>query len=149
MRTILILEVFMAQKGYNTAAREAVIGFFRSNPDRQFAAEEVFDALSSAAEDKKPGKSTVYRLVSRLCEEGKLRRYRDGHGSNSLFQYVRSEGGCEKHFHLKCTDCGRVYHLECEKSEELLCHVLSEHGFKINSGLSMLYGRCEKCGEKG
>ena len=27
----------------------------------------------------------------------------------------------------------------------LLGHVLNEHGFRINSGISMLYGECEKC----
>ena len=135
----------MALVRYNTAAREAIIGFFRTNPDRQFTTEQVFENIVELSGGKTPGKSTVYRLISRLYEEGALRRFRDGSDSNYLYQCARGDGGCEHHFHMKCTECGRVYHLECEKSDDLLCHVLFEHGFKINSGISMLYGECENC----
>lgn len=128
---------------YNTAAREAVIAFFCSNADRQFTADEVYVGISSIL-SKIPGKSTVYRLLSKLNEDGFLRRYRDGSDSVTRYQLIR-DGGCESHLHMKCTKCGRVYHLECEGSEMLLGHVLNEHGFRINSGISMLYGECEKC----
>lgn len=128
---------------YNTAAREAIIAFFCSNPDRQFTADSVFEQISAIL-SKAPGKSTVYRLLSKLSEEGVLRRCRDGADPVILYQLIR-DGECEKHLHMKCTECGRVYHLECERSENLLGHVLDEHGFRINSGISMLYGECKKC----
>lgn len=134
----------MAQGRYNTAAREAVLAFFRATPDRQFTTEQVFEGLSKANEQKIPGKSTVYRLLSRLSDEGLLRRFRDSGDANCLYQYSGTKG-CEHHFHMKCTECGKVYHLECERSDDLLFHVLSEHGFKVNCGLSMLYGQCDKC----
>ncbi|MBQ8207617.1 MAG: transcriptional repressor [Clostridia bacterium] len=133
----------MANGRYNTAAREAIIAFFCANPDRQFTADMVFDELSRLL-NKTPGKSTVYRLLSILSEERVLRKYRDGADSGMLYQLVRG-GGCEHHLHMKCTECGRVYHLECERSNDLLGHLLDEHGFRINSSISMLYGECEKC----
>lgn len=133
----------MANGRYNTAAREAIVAFFCSNPDRQFTAEAVFDEISVLL-SKAPGKSTVYRLLSRLNEEGLLRRYRDGDDAVIRYQLIRG-GGCDHHLHMKCTECGRIYHLECERSHDLLGHLLEEHGFRINSGISMLYGECEKC----
>lgn len=133
----------MANGRYNTAAREAIVAFFCSNPDRQFTADAVFDAISVLL-CKAPGKSTVYRLLSKLCEEGLLRRFRDGDESVIRYQLIRGDG-CEHHLHMKCTECGVVYHLECERSHDLLGHLLDEHGFRINSGISMLYGECEKC----
>lgn len=147
MRTVLILEVLMQALKYNTAAREAIVAFFSENPDRQYTTEQVFENITNAECPKAPGKSTVYRLISKLWQEGYLRRFRDGNDSNYLYQYACG-GGCEEHLHMKCTVCGKVYHLECEKSEDLMGHVLCEHGFKINGGISMLYGQCSDCSIK-
>lgn len=133
----------MANGRYNTAAREAILAFFASNPDRQFTADGVFDEISPLL-SKAPGKSTVYRLLSNLTSDGVLRKYRDGTDSFTLYQLVR-KGGCEHHLHMKCTSCGMIYHLECDRSHEMLSHVLDHHGFKIDSGISMLYGQCESC----
>ncbi|MEE0969301.1 MAG: transcriptional repressor [Clostridia bacterium] len=137
----------MSQGKYNTAGREAILEFFRSNPDRQFSADQVFAELSEMCGEKVPGKSTVYRLLSKLSEEGTILPYRDGGSANCLYQFASKEGGCGSHFHMKCTNCGKIYHLRCRRSEELLCHVLSEHGFKVNLGKSMLYGVCDSCGD--
>ncbi len=135
----------MTKGRYNTAAREAIIEFFSENPDRQFTADEVFEGLTAKCAPKAPGKSTVYRLLSQLLEEGMLRRFRDGADSNYLYQHSSKNQKCDFHFHMKCTECGKIYHLECEKSDDLLYHVLSEHGFAVNCSKSMLYGQCQKC----
>ncbi len=133
----------MANGRYNTAAREAIVAFFTSNPDRLFTADGVFDKISSLL-SKAPGKSTVYRLLSNLTSDGVLRKYRDGTDSFTLYQLV-GKGDCEHHLHMKCTSCGIIYHLECDRSHEMLAHVLDIHGFKIDSGSSMLCGQCENC----
>ncbi len=132
---------------YKTAGREAVISFFRSNPDKQFSAEEIFTELAPVDCDgeKAPGKSSVYRILSRLCDEGIIRRYRDNGKSNCLYQLSKTDDSCDCHFHLKCTECGRVFHLECPHSDDLLSHVRSDHGFKVDPGRSMLYGVCRRC----
>ena len=135
----------MANGRYNTAAREAIVAFFASNPDRQFTADGVFDEISTLLA-KAPGKSTVYRLLSNLVGDGVLRKYRDGTDSFTLYQLVR-KGGCEHHLHMKCTSCGNIYHLECDRSHEMMSHIFKHHGFKIDSGISMLYGQCENCGK--
>lgn len=136
----------MPNVSYNTAAKEAIIAFFSSNPDRQFSADCIFRELS-ALMSKTPGKSTVYRLLSRLSDEGFLQKYRDGNAGSVLFSLVR-RGDCSSHLHMKCTICGRVFHLECPQTCELLSHLQENHGFHINSDISLLYGQCSDCGRK-
>ncbi len=133
----------LANGTYNTAAREAISAFFASNPDRQFTADQIFEETCRIL-SKKPGKSTVYRLLSRLCEEKFLRKCRDTSNSLILYQMAR-ERSCEEHLHLKCTSCGKVYHLDCGEGCSLVGHLLQEHGFRINSDISMLYGECGIC----
>ena len=138
----------MGQTQYHTCAKDTVAELFRGSPDRQFTTEQVIEGLKKILpEDKLPGKSTVYRIVARLCSDGVLARFKDDE-AGFLYQYMGKDCDCDSHFHLKCTECGRVYHLECGHSEELLCHVLESHGFRIDSGKSMLYGECSSCAEK-
>lgn len=67
-------------KKYDTGARRALTEFMKDNAGRQFTADEIAEQLSAAA-----GKSTVYRLLSRLCDEGELRRLpRDGRSRHGL-----------------------------------------------------------------
>ena len=96
-------------------------------------------------------RSTVYRQLARLCAEGVLKRFEEtdpvtGAGVH-VYQASVEAGGtdCGHHFHLKCTACGRVIHLGCAMSEQLLDHIERAHGFSVNCGNSILYGLCRAC----
>ena len=135
----------MGVSGYNTVAKEAVLAFFRENPDRQFTCEQIFFGINEKESEGLCGKSTVYRLIGKLCKDGVIKKFYGENESTARYQYASSDMGCEHHLHMKCTKCGTVYHLECEKSSFLMEHVSKEHGFKINSRSSLLYGECKSC----
>ena len=128
---------------YKTAGRQRLLEFLESRPDRQLTAEEICREM-----DRQDGetsrKSTVYRHLSELCDEGLARKYRSDNQSAYVYQYV-GRGDCCRHFHLKCVACGELIHLECTVSEELLAHISSHHGFEVDSGRSILYGLCKAC----
>lgn len=130
--------------GYNTSAKNMISEFFASNPDMQFSTEQVMEHISSA-DGRAPGKSTVYRIIASMCERGELARSRDNASAEYLYRYIGKKCNCDRHLHMKCTECGRIYHLECEKSLELISHIMAEHGFSVSSGSSVLYGRCVDC----
>ena len=145
---------------YRTAARRQLVELFSARPDRHFTAEQVCALLCDTEEriargDRSRrgefiGKSTVYRQLSRLCAEGRLRRFEDVAPDGSavhVYQYLPSEG-CEAHFHLKCLRCGRVSHLECGQTDVLLAHIRAAHGFSVDCGSSIMYGLCDRCGGK-
>ena len=133
-------------KTYKTPGRQRLLRFLQSSPDRQFCVEELTLELDHLQEEtgQKQSKSTLYRHLSELCAEGTVRKYRSDTQSAYVYQYV-GQGDCRHHFHLKCEACGRLIHLECAVSEELLSHISSHHQFCVDSGRSILYGLCEAC----
>lgn len=141
---------------YQTKAKMNVLCVFKSHPNRQFTIEQVIEAICSKKDDVKgnkngekiPGISTIYRITSNLCKEGLLKRFRSENNNNYLYQYIDDSRGCSEHLHLKCTECEKIYHLECSMSEKLLMHILDEHGFSIDSGRCMLLGKCIDCADK-
>lgn len=135
------------EKGtYQTAGRRRLMDFFIRNPDKQFSAEDIAAGVNADVTGEKPlGQSTVYRQVTRLCEEGILRRFRPENEDRTLYQYVGGSLDCSHHFHLKCIRCGKLFHLDCHMSDELIAHIQVEHGFAVDSGRSILYGFCREC----
>lgn len=130
---------------YNTTGRRKLIAFMESHTDRQYTVEELYGAMT--ADGSRVGKSSLYRLLEGLCDEGILRKFRENEQSASTFQYIGTDADCGQHLHLKCAVCGRLIHLECAMSRELVAHILHEHGFRIDSKKSVLWGVCEECGK--
>lgn len=125
---------------YNTKQKTILINFLKNNTNRQFSINEI----AKGVENSGIGKSTVYRQMSNLLEEGIVRRYR-GQGKTVVYQYADKDMGCHKHFHLKCSDCGKIIHLDCHHIMNLMGHITEEHGFSIDMANTVLYGRCNGC----
>lgn len=132
-------------KHYQTAGRAQLTAYLAAHAaQRPQSAKEICAGL--AAEGGAPGNSSVYRLITVLCEEGELRHTKDPEGV-AVYQYV-GEGGavCRSHFHLQCTACGRVTHLTCGCGAEIARMLATEHGFAVDSGKTVFYGLCAACG---
>ncbi len=140
----------MEEKHYKTAGRTALIEYMKTTAEKapQDAA-EIFLALPADAEGKKPGRSSVYRLLSELAEEGVVRQYRKEPQSEGFVYQYAGEEHCEEHFHLQCVSCGKIEHLHCECGEELRTHLIESHGFVVDSGKTVLYGLCSVCAGRG
>ena len=52
-------------------------------------------------------------------------------GEKAVFQYVDEGRHCREHLHLKCVQCGRIYHLDCHFMDEVRAHLMAEHGFTL------------------
>lgn len=127
---------------YKTKQRALVEGVLRENAGRHLTAEEVVDILALGGSPV--GRTTVYRCLERLIEEGSVQKYAAAAGESACYQYL-ADDGCHEHFHLKCTGCGRLIHIECKHIGELSRHIASEHGFKVDKLKTVLYGLCEEC----
>ena len=134
----------MEKTTYHTVGRERLLTYFAEHPGQRMTVEELTRALT--AENVAVGRSTVYRLVGKLCREGKVNRLRDSERGCYIYAYAEDAHGCDgHHFHLKCVDCGRLFHLECRHSEMLCAHIAGTHHFRVDSGRTLLYGQCENC----
>lgn len=121
---------------YNTQQKTALLCFLRKNADRQLTIDEIIDGMGETA----PGKSTAYRQIKKLCDDGIVHRFsRDGE-SSAVYQ-LAGAACCSEHLHIKCVDCGRLMHLD-DAAQELLSKTT---GFVIDDLHSMLYGHCAEC----
>ncbi len=133
------------KKTYKTAGKQKLLAFFEENPDRQFTAEELYAAVSM---DVNVGKSSVYRHLALLCESETVKKFHSDARGGNVYQYVGDACDCRRHFHEKCTGCGRVVHLDCHATAEFAEHLLGEHGFLVDCGQTILYGLCADCRRK-
>ncbi|MBE6644641.1 MAG: hypothetical protein E7612_04585 [Ruminococcaceae bacterium] len=124
---------------YNTEKRTKLLNFLKQNGVKAFTAEEICRAIL----DGESGKSTVYRLISRLVDDGCVRRISDAKTRRVTYQYI-GIGSCREHLHLKCKDCGILIHLDGVTSHILEKRILKSEGFTLDVG-ALIYGRCEAC----
>ncbi len=125
---------------YNTEQRALLLSFLTENPDKTFSAKEIAQALAG----KNISKSSVYRNLSELEAEKKIKRVSKA-GTNEAFYQFYDNNSCRQHIHLSCTKCGKIFHLESEQTEKLVNEVESLDGFEINRGETTLYGTCKDC----
>ena len=123
---------------YQTHQRKALIDFFEQG-GRDYTVDELTDGLGKDA----PGRSTVYRLLKSLEEEGILRRI-PREGSTKAAYQLSGPDCCAEHLHIKCTDCGLLLHLDHAAQEALS----RQTGFVIDDSRSMLYGKCARCARR-
>lgn len=131
----------MAEK-YRTRQREKIVKYLEENAGSHLTTEQIANALPDV------GRSTVYRALERLEQEGIVRRFVGAAGRSACFQYVGAASPCREHFHLKCTECGKLIHLDCETLAECQAHILREHGFATDLARTLIYGRCLECSRK-
>ncbi len=124
---------------YNTEKRAEILEFFSNGGGQAYSAEDICSAILTDGR----GKSTVYRLLSKLVDQGILLRISDGKTRHITYQCVHT-GTCSEHLHLKCKGCGRLIHLDEETSHSLGVSIFKTKGFKIDEG-ALLYGRCQRC----
>lgn len=131
-------------KIYDTEQRRTLLKIFEENPDRQFSARELCELCVNERPDLKINTSTVYRLLSRLVEEGKTERSASPDGRQLLYRYTCA-CECIEHIHLKCTRCGQIRHIEDEDAEKSLVEAMKKCHFNLDEKKSLIVGVCENC----
>ena len=124
---------------YNTHQRKALIDFLQSNSSKAFTIEEIINGLDNG----EISQSTAYRLMTKLVEDGLVHRSVKGNSRSFVYQYI-SDHKCEGHLHMKCTDCGKVYHLDSSITEQIQNNIKSNTSFEIDNH-SVLLGKCKLC----
>ena len=132
----------MADTSYRTKQRQAILEYMMANSDAHMTVDAVFDALRQSGASV--GKTTVYRHMEKLVAAGVVRKYHIEGGTCACYQYQSGEQ-CSEHFHLKCLQCGKLIHLDCEFMHGIDTHILKHHGFRINNTRTVLYGICSGC----
>lgn len=128
---------------YNTKQRAIILSFLKENKTSHLTADEITSALLNGG--FRVGKTTVYRYLDKLVENGQARKFLPPDGKSSCYQYVEDKEICAEHFHFKCDGCGKLFHTECDMLSNINKHINAEHNFFIDSSKTVFYGSCEKC----
>lgn len=129
---------------YTTKHRLKIKDFFKSQGRDSFTAGQIHQALTE--EGYVIGTATLYRQLASLTREGFIASLQDG--AVEKYYYLGWQEDCHNHYHLKCLDCGRLFHLDCSYLQNLESHMKEDHGFIISREESTLYGRCINCSGK-
>ena len=130
-------------KTYQTKQKKILLSFLERNSGNPLTIEEI--AAGLAGEDA-PGKSTVYRLMNQLVEEGMVRRFSQGSNRHFVYQLLNCHG-CEDHMHCRCVSCGKLFHMDSKTSSSMQ-KMLASTGFSLDAGKTTLLGTCNGCGAK-
>ena len=91
--------------------------------------------------DKQMNKTTVYRVLERLKEDGQLHSFigKDGVRWYAKCHQCSSEYHQDLHPHFQCKDCGKTACLSFEIT------IPNIPNYKIDSADILLVGQCEHC----
>jgi len=126
--------------GYNTEQQKQLWACLARNTDTPLTVEELLDRIR-IENGQALGKSTVFRLMTKWVEEGRVLRTVSGRGRRFVYQLAGC-GNLPPHLHLKCVDCGKLIHLDSAESEALLGRIRQKSGFQIDEESTVLLGRC-------
>lgn len=131
------------KRDYQTKSGDAVRRLLEEHKSSHLTAEEAHRLLTEGGVSI--GLTTVYRRLEKLVSEGTARKI-SGDRQGSCYQLAG--GDCQNHYHMICSLCGRMQHLDCEKTESLFSHIAETHGFTIDPSRTVLYGFCAACGRE-
>lgn len=126
---------------YQTAQKKLLLDFLREHSRQAFTIEELAAALEGR--EHAPGKSTLYRLMPLLVQEGRVKRFVRGTSRQFLYQMMGES--CRTHLHLKCSICGQMVHMGHEESLDLVRMIDKKYHFSVSEGDTVLFGLCENC----
>ena len=125
---------------YKTKQKEILLEYLRATGDTPQSIEAVIAGLQ--ARGCPLGQSTVYRLIKKMCDDGTLKCFSEG--KKFLYQLVGSDD-CHHHLHLKCTQCGKLLHMDHAQSERLIGDIFGANGFAVSEEDTTLFGTCGAC----
>ncbi|NMP38396.1 MAG: transcriptional repressor [Clostridiales bacterium] len=123
----------------NTLQRELVLDAVCSLKNHP-TPEQVYDYLS----ERYPSisRSTVYRNINILCQNGQLLRVEVPNAADHVDQTTRP------HYHMVCHGCSRVFDVDSDISAPLSNGIGSRNGFRIDGCYVIYTGLCPECLKK-
>ena len=125
---------------YDTKQRRLLLGMLRAHADEAFSAARIAESFSGEGISL----SAVYRNLSSLEKEGKIRRVTNRSGKAAYYMYSDAEE-CRDHLHVSCTRCGCTFHVDEKTTESIINNVKNCAGFEIDRQNTVIYGVCDKC----
>lgn len=136
---------------YKTKQKDLILEFIKSKKSGHISAENIIDHFKKLAEKDSSisvSKSTVYRALDAMCKDGILTKYVIDEKQGACYSLNDSHCESHNHYHLRCNECDKVFHVDGKDFDEMSSRIKKEVGFDIDTTKTVLYGTCEKCKNK-
>ena len=120
----------------NTVQRQIVLSAVRSLPVHP-TEEDIYNFI--VKQHPNISKGTVYRNLNLLADQGEVLRVPISDGAD------RYDFQTERHYHVRCSRCGRVYDVDMPYQRNLLDAVTDTHGFIFTDCEIVFTGICPNC----
>lgn len=136
----------MKDSGYKTKNKKLILEYLKINYNRSITVKDIYKHFESIGDTINI--TTIYRYLDKLSQEGTVMKYTSDDGKSACFKYMDEDLNCHEHFHLQCSSCGKIIHLDCTYMNEIIKHISDCHDFDLKCDNSVLYGKCHDCKNK-
>ncbi len=132
----------MSRGRYTTKQQVAIESFLKEHVGNSYTVDMLCSEL--AQKGIPIAKATVYRSLERMLED------------QTIIAIPDIEIGCIRYsctdcepaeMYLMCNTCHKVKPLHCDAIDKFINHVANEHEFKPDNQKTIMYGKCNECGE--
>lgn len=123
-------------KQRHSRQRQAVLDAVTARCDHP-TADQIY--LDVRAKDDRISRGTVYRNLALLSKSGQITHVK-------VPTADRFDARLDRHYHLLCTNCGRVFDAPVPYHPEYDTQVSEETGFQISRHRIIFEGLCAECG---
>lgn len=123
------------KKQRNSRQRQLIFDTVMEHCDHP-TADDIY--LEVRAKDGKISRGTVYRNLGLLSEDGQITNVK-------VPAADRYDSRADRHYHLFCTGCGRVFDAPLSYHEEYDILVAQDTGFQISRHRMIFEGLCPDC----
>lgn len=139
------MEEYMGRSGsYSTEKRIKILEYLKQHSHEDVCVRDIEEHLNKE-DGTRVNVTTIYRYLDKLAKDGQVLKHTGENGNKASFQYINPQDKCHRHLHMKCSGCGRIFHLDCSFMNEFQKHIYEHHHFIVECKTSMLYGICEEC----
>ena len=100
-------------------------------------ADEIYEAVVQT--HPRISRATVYRNLNQLADDAEIQKLEMPDGPDR-FDHI-----LQRHYHAKCSRCGRVFDVEMDYMEDIIRLVKDAHGFAIEGHNLVFTGVCPSC----
>ncbi|MDO4466441.1 MAG: transcriptional repressor [Bacillota bacterium] len=122
----------------NTFQKQIVLDTVRSLKNHA-TAQEIYHHITQSYPNV--GQGTVYRNLKILAQEGQIQKVELPDGAD------RFDHNCEKHYHVNCIKCGKIFDVEMDIIENLEESIRDTHGIEFLDYEILFKGICPSCQE--
>lgn len=131
---------------YKTKQRDLIVDYFKRSTKKHITADDIITYFKN--KNISCSKSTVYRALDMLVKENIISKYMIDEKVQACYSYNSCHHDGEAHYHLRCNECDKVFHIDGEEFTKMSNKIKKEFDFDIDISKTVLYGKCKDCKAK-